>query len=84
MIKILTPIQAKILIYLFENSNKKIWFSKLTREIKGTNSCVHKNILELNHLGLIEKIEDGRIKELKLTLKGIKVARLIIKIREVL
>lgn len=75
------PVGTKIMIYLFNNPQRKNYSSKITRNLGITLSSSHKNFQKLKKLELISNNKQGRIKYLYLTKKGKMVAELLYKIR---
>jgi len=74
---------ALMLLGLLE-SKQEVYASSLAKEINCTYSHVVKILQQMNKAGLIEFAKQGRIKLLKLTKKGEKVAEHISQIADLL
>jgi len=62
--------------------NEKTFKSKISKNIDTTLSHIHYIVIELNKMGLILETPSGRLKYLKLTEKGTKIAKNIIRVKE--
>lgn len=83
--RILSPTTIKVILYLYNNPNKKMNGHKLTRELKCNLSPFYKTCETLLKNLLAEKeIPDKRSYSWKLTGKGIKLAEEIINLKEIL
>jgi len=76
--------QREILIKLSNFSNRKWYSTKIAKEIKRTFSHTNHQISILEEYGLLEKDKTGKIKFVRLTHKGLELARLLVKVEDIL
>jgi len=76
--------QKEILIKLTNLSSRKWYSTRISKEINRTFSHTNHQISILEEWGLLKKGKTGRIKFVTLTQKGLELARLLIKVEDIL